>query len=384
MANRINDIGDKAIYLGLLGLAEFVPVVGLALVTDRSPTVTTRRRIVMLGQGAEVLVILALAWVATGPDTSMAPYYVAAVSLGACRAFISPSYRPLIPAAVPAHAVVRAMSFYTGAWQVAFAVGPLLFFVYGWGPQWAFLLGAALISCGMVATSTVPRHVGRAHLGDGPRERPTIRTALEGLQVIRGNPVLMGAVSLDLAAVLFGGAIALLPRLSTNVLGLSPFEQGVVRSAGGIGAVTVALALAWRPVTRHVGVVLLVTVAFFGLITIGLGLATGMVTAALAHAALAGADSVSVYIRAAVVPLVTPPDQQGRVSAVESVFIGASNELGAFESGVAAQLLGTRGGILSGGVLTLGVVALFAWAFPSLRKLDRFEDAKALSGTGGR
>lgn len=384
MANRINDIGDKAIFLGLLGLAEFAPVFGLALLTGSVSDRFDRRRTVLIGQAAVVSVILALFWVSSGTDNSMAPYYVAAVALGACRAFISPSYRPLIPAAVPEALIARAMSFYGGSWQVAFALGPLLFFLYGWAPKWAFLAGAGLVSCGMAATFMVPRHVGRAHLSAGPRERPTMKAALEGLHVIRTNPVLLGAISLDLAAVLFGGAIALLPRLATNELGLSAFEQGVLRSAGGVGAVTVAIVLAVRPVTRRVGVVLLASVGVFGVFTIALGLSGGLLAAVCAHAALLGADSVSVYIRSAVVPIVTPADQQGRVSAVEGVFIGASNELGAFESGVAAQLLGTRGGIVSGGVATLLVVGLFWRAFPALRRLDRFEDAKALSGTGGR
>jgi MFS family permease len=384
MANRVNDIGDRAILLGLLGLAEFAPVFGLALVTGSVADRFDRRRTVMLGQAAMVAVIMGLVALTSGADTSLAPYYVAAVALGACRAFVSPSYRPLVPAAVPDALIARAMSFYSGSWQVAFAVGPLLFFLYGWAPRWAFLAGAALVAAGLLATSFVPPEVGRAHLASVPPERPTLRTALEGLHVIRRNPVLLGAISLDLAAVLFGGAVALLPRLSTNVLDLDAWQQGVLRSAGGVGAVGVAILLAARPVTRHVGMVLLASVALFGVFTITLGLSGGLIAAAASHAALLGADSVSVFIRSAVVPIVTPPEQQGRVSAVEGVFIGASNELGAFESGVAAQLLGTRGGIVSGGVLTLAVVGVFWFAFPSLRRLNRFEDAKALSGAGGR
>lgn len=384
MANRVNDIGDQAIYLGLLGLAEFTPVFLLALVTGSVSDRHDRRRIVVLAMGGGALVMAALAVVSAGADRSLWPYFVAAVALGACRAFIAPSYRPLIPAAVSPAALPRALTFDAGSWQVAFALGPLLFFVYGIAPSWAFLLGALLVVGGMVSTMLVPAWVGRAHLGTTPAGRPSLHDALAGVRVIRSNPVLLGAVSLDLAAVLFGGAVALLPRLSTNVLDLNAFQQGVLRSAGGVGAVTMALLLAWKPVTRRVGVVLLGSVACFGLFTIVLGLSNGLLAAGLAHAAILASDSVSVFIRSAIVPSVTPDDQRGRVSAVENVFIGASNELGAFESGVAAQLLGTRGGIVSGGILTLVVVACFARAFPSLRRLDRFEDAKALSGTGGR
>lgn len=384
MANRVNDIGDQAIYLGLLGLAEFAPVFLLALVTGSVSDRHDRRRIVVLAMGGGAIVMAALAAVAAGDDRSLWPYYVAAVALGACRAFIAPAYRPLIPAAVPPAALPRALTFDAGSWQVAFALGPLLFFVYGIAPSWAFVLGAVLVVGGMVSTALVPAWVGRAHLGAERTGRPSLHDALAGVRVIRSNPVLLGAVSLDLAAVLFGGAVALLPRLSTNVLDLNAFQQGVLRSAGGVGAVTMALLLAWRPVTRRVGAVLLGSVACFGLFTIGLGVSNGLLAAGFAHAAILASDSVSVFIRSAIVPSVTPEDQRGRVSAVENVFIGASNELGAFESGVAAQLLGTRGGIVSGGILTLVVVACFARAFPSLRRLDRFEDAKALSGTGGR
>jgi MFS family permease len=385
MGNRVNDIGDRAILLGLLGLAEFLPVFGLVFVTGGIADRHDRKRTVQIGQAAAAVVMFLLFLNSSGSDQRLWPYFAAAVALGACRSFISPSFRPMIPAAVTPEQIPRAMSFYSGSWQVAFALGPLLFFVYGYGPKWAFLLATGLGIAGFVATSFVPKSVGRAHLaqhdGLAVREKPTMAEAIRGLTVIRQHPILLGAIALDLAAVLFGGAVALLPRLSKNVLQLSDFEQGVLRSAGGIGAVLVAVVLASRPVNRSIGRVLLVAVALFGVFTIVLGLATSLWVACLAHAALLGADSVSVYIRATLVPLVTPPDQQGRVAAVESVFIGASNELGAAESGLAAELLGTRGGIVSGGILTLGVVAVWWFAFPVLRKLDRFSDAEQHGAT---
>jgi MFS family permease len=378
MGNRVNDIGDRAILLGLLGLAEFLPVFGLVFITGSVADRRNRKYTVLLGQGAAVTVMLLLFVNSSGSDRRLWPYFAAAVALGACRSFISPSFRPIIPAAVNNEQLPRAMSFYSGSWQVAFALGPLLFFVYGYAPKWAFLVAAGLGLAGIAATTLIPAEVGRAHLAPdstGPKPRPSMAEAIQGLTVIRRHPILLGAIALDLAAVLFGGAVALLPRLSKNVLQLSDFEQGVLRSAGGIGAVLVAVVLASKPFNRSIGTILLVAVALFGVFTIVLGLATSLWVACVAHAALLGADSVSVYIRSTLVPLVTPPDQQGRVAAVESVFIGASNELGAAESGVAAELLGTRGGIVSGGVLTLGVVALWWVAFPALRKLDRFSDA---------
>ncbi len=376
MANRVNDIGDKAILLGLLGLAEFAPVFGLVLITGSVSDRFNRKRTVLAAQTAAALGVFGLFLVASGSDKRLYPYFIAAVLLGAVRAFMSPSFRPLIPAAVTQAQLPRAMSFYSASWQVAFAFGPLLFFTYGINPKWTFLLAAGLITSGMIATLLIPGHIGKAHLSDVKQKRHSFTEAIEGLSIIRRNPILLGAIALDLAAVLFGGATALLPRLSTNELKLDAWDQGLLRSSGGIGAVAVAVLLAIFPIRRRIGTWLLAVVGIFGVFTIVLGLAQSLLVACIAHAVLLGGDSVSVFIRSTLVPLVTPDGQQGRVAAVESVFIGASNELGAAESGVAAQLLGTRAGIVSGGVLTIAVVALWAKVFPNLAKLDRFEDAE--------
>jgi MFS family permease len=381
MANRVNDIGDKAILLGLLGLAEFFPVFSLVLVTGSRADRKDRKQTVMAAQAAAVVGILAMFANSSGSDKRLWPYYLGAVLLGACRAFMSPSFRPMIPAAVTPAQMPRAMSFYSASWQVAFALGPLLFFIYGKGPKWAFLMAAGLCLGGLIATSFIPGEVGKAHLEHVPAEKPSFHEAIEGLTIIRTNPILLGAIALDLAAVLFGGAVALLPRLSKNELHLGAWDQGLLRSSGGVGAVVVAIAMARKPLSRNIGRWLLVVVGLYGIFTVGLGLAPSLLIACIAHAGLMGADSISVFIRSTVVPLVTPSGQQGRVAAVESVFIGASNELGAAESGVAGQFLGTRGGIVSGGVLTILVVSLWWKFFPPLRNLDRFADAEQLGST---
>ncbi len=376
MANRVNDIGNKAILLGLLGLAEFFPVFGLVLVTGSRADRKNRKHTVLAAQSAATIGILAMFLNSSGSDKRLWPYYLGAVLLGACRAFMSPSFRPMIPAAVTPAQMPRAMSFYSASWQVAFALGPLLFFIYDKGPKWAFLMGAVFCLGGVISTSFIPSEIGNKHLADVPTHKPTFHDAIEGLTLIRTNPILLGSIALDLAAVLFGGAVALLPRLAKNELHLGAWDQGLLRSSGGLGAVIVAIAMARKPLSRHIGRWLLVVVGLFGVFTVLLGLAPSLLVACIAHAGLNGADSVSVFIRSTVVPLVTPPGQQGRVAAVESVFIGASNELGAAESGVAGQFLGTRGGIVSGGVLTLVVVSLWWKFFPPLRNLDRFADAE--------
>jgi predicted MFS family arabinose efflux permease len=181
-------------------------------------------------------------------------------------------------------------------------------------------------------------------------------------------------ISLDLFAVLFGGAVALLPAIAEDRLGVGAVGLGWLRAAGGIGAAVVTLALARRPVTTRVGRTLLFVVAIFGVGTIILGITRAYVVAFIAMAVLSGADAVSVYIRSTLVPLATPPDKRGRVLAVESVFIGASNELGAFESGVAGQLLGSSGAVVLGGAATLAVAGAYWVSFPALREVDRFPE----------
>jgi hypothetical protein len=207
-----------------------------------------------------------------------------------------------------------------------------------------------------------------------PPVRGRLHEAFEGLRFIRRSPILLGAISLDLFAVLFGGAVALLPALAADRLHVGSVGLGWLRAAGGIGAGAVTLLIARRPIQRRVGPILLVAVAVFGGATIALGATTVYAVAFVAMLVLSGADAISVFIRSTLVPLATPWNKRGRVIAVESVFIGASNELGAFESGVAGQLLGAPGAVVLGGVATLVVAGTYWSAFPSLRNVDRFPD----------
>jgi predicted MFS family arabinose efflux permease len=225
-----------------------------------------------------------------------------------------------------------------------------------------------------------PGDEGREAGSEGSPERPTIsekislHSALEGLRFIRRTPILLAAISLDLFAVLFGGAVALLPVIAEERLGVGDIGYGWLRAAPGIGAAIMALVLASRPVTRRVGPKLFTVVAIFGVATVVLGVTTSYIVAFISLVVLAASDMISVFIRSTLVPLVTPDDKRGRVLAVESVFIGASNELGAFESGVAAQAFGTQTAVIGGGVATIGIVAVYSIFFPSLRQVNRFEE----------
>jgi predicted MFS family arabinose efflux permease len=208
-------------------------------------------------------------------------------------------------------------------------------------------------------------------------ERPTLRSAFEGLAFVRRTPILLAAISLDLFAVLFGGAVALLPAIAEERLGASDQAYGLLRAAPGIGAAAMALLLAVKPIRRRVGPWLFTAVGVFGLGTMVLGATRTYAVAFAALVMLSAADMISVFIRSSLVPLVTPDDKRGRVLAVENVFIGASNELGAFESGVVAHLVGTPATVIGGGVGTLIVVLTWAALFPQLRRVDRFEDLES-------
>jgi predicted MFS family arabinose efflux permease len=232
-------------------------------------------------------------------------------------------------------------------------------------------VASGLICIGLLSLSRVK--TGQAATVEN-RERPTLHDALEGLRFIRRTPILLAAISLDLFAVLFGGAIALLPVIAEEHLHVGDVAYGWLRAAAGIGAAGVALFLAFHPVRRNIGRLLFFVVATFGIATVVLGLTGSYLVAFIAVLVLSGADMVSVFIRGSIVPLVTPDDKRGRVLAVENVFIGASNELGAFESGVASQAFGAPAAVVGGGVATVGIVGLFWFIFPSLRKIDRFSD----------
>jgi len=207
-------------------------------------------------------------------------------------------------------------------------------------------------------------------------DRPTMSKALEGLHFVIHTPIVLAAISLDLFAVLFGGAVALIPAVAEEQLHVGDIAYGWLRAAPGIGAATMALVLAVAPIRRRVGATLLVVVAIFGAGTIVFGLTSSYTVAFIALVVISAADMVSMFIRGSLVPLATPQEQLGRVTAVEGVFIGASNELGAFESGVAARAFGLPWSIAAGGMMTLLVASSFAWLFPSLREIDSFDEVR--------
>ena len=396
-------ITGRELDLGLLGLAEFAPALLLAIPAGALADRFDRRLIMAIGLGGQALCSLGLAAVtATGTD-SFTAILALVVVFGAFRALTAPAARALPATLVAPDELPRIVPLFSASWQFGLIAGPVLGgFLYAVDPPLPYLASAGLILVGMAALPFVSLHPSAGTAGPrittaapevaaavpgeplaavdpraGPVEqpsRPTLRDALDGLRVIRRQPVLLGAISLDLFAVLFGGAVALLPAIAEDRLGVDATGLGWLRAAGGMGAALTTVVLATRPFTHRVGRVLLVSVGVFGLATIALGVTTSFWVAFGAMAVLSSADAISVYVRATLVPLITADEYRGRVLAVENVFIGASNELGAFESGVAGQLLGASGAIVLGGAATLVVVVIWWFGFTPLRDIDRFDD----------
>ena len=364
----------SALTLGIIGLAEFLPALVFALPAGQMADRLDRRLVSATGMGIVVVVSVALALNAASGDTSAMPLYLMAAGLGVGRSFASAAFTPMLAAAVPAAALPRTMAMSSSTWQGALIFGPFIGgLLQAWGNVPPYLFAAALDLVAIALVLTVTRRVGTEHRASvsGP---PTMRDATAGLRLIRHTPALLGAISLDLVAVLFGGATALLPIIASDILGVGAVGYGVLRAAPGIGAVIVGLVLAGRPIRRQVGPVLLLSVAGFGAFTILLAVSTSYWLSFGALVLLAGSDMMSVYVRSTLTPLLTPAHLRGRVVAVERVFVGASNELGAFESGLLAQYIGTVPAIVVGGGVSIGAAGLWGLFFPGLRKIDRFED----------
>jgi MFS family permease len=373
LGKHVYDITDSELSIGWLGLAEFLPAAALVLVTGTVADRLNRKKVSLFAQSGELLCSLLLMWYALGDPTSATPIYVIAVLFGASRAFLAPALRPIAAMIAPEGGLPRVIAFYSATWTGAAIIGPAVSgFLYAVDPALAYGVSALLIGGGMFSLSlvTLPPVVE----SEAKSERPTLRDAVEGLVFIRRTPVLLAAISLDLFAVLFGGAVALLPVIAEEQLKVGDVAYGWLRAAGGIGAAIMAVFLAFRPVRRHVGRTLLWVVAIFGAATIVLGTTKVYWIAFIAVLIAFAADMVSVFIRSSLVPLVTPDDKRGRVSAVENVFIGASNELGAFESGAVSSVAGTPATVIGGGIATIAIAGLWWVAFPSLRNVDRFED----------
>jgi MFS family permease len=363
----IYDLTKSAWALGLAGLAAFLPSLVLVLVTGPIADRFERRIVLLISYVLLAASALGLLSSTVLGLTEVWPLYALIVIAGAAKAFGHPAGQALIPSLVPREDFANAIAWNSSTWHAAIIAGPSIGgLLYVLGPDVVF--GTAAACFGIAAILTALIAVRPARLA---REPVSWAAVSAGLTYIRSQPVLLGAVSLDLFAVLLGGATALLPVYARDILETGPWGLGLLRSAPALGAVAMALFLAHRPITRHTGRRMLQAVALFGLATVVFGLSTNLVLSLACLVALGAADMVSVFVRQTLVQLETPDGMRGRVAAVNSVFIGASNELGEFESGTLAALIGTVPAVVVGGAGTLLVAALWARWFPDLRRRDR-------------
>lgn len=380
LGKHIYDITGREIDIGLLGLAEFLPVALLVFVSGTVADRYNRRRVAVTAMVGEFMCALALVFYSRTNPTSVAPIFLIAIAYGASRAFVSPAMRSIGPMIAPEHGLPQMVAMYSAVWTGAMIVGPAMSgFLYAAAPWIAYATAAGLIGLGIVLISRIKLQIISAAVVK--TERPTLHSAMEGLRFIMRTPILLAAISLDLFAVLFGGAIALLPVIAKDQLMVGDVAYGWLRASVGIGAATTAAILAFRPIRRRVGRSMLIAVGVFGLGTIVLGLTSNYWVAFFAVMILSAGDMISVFVRGAIVPLVTPDDKRGRVSAVENVFIGATNELGAFESGAVSQLVGVKSTVVGGGIATLGIVGIFWYKFKQLRNIDTFDELSAEEST---
>lgn len=352
--------------LGLVGLVEFAPRVLFMLHTGHVADRYDRRKVAALCQCLQGLIALALALGSATDQVSRELIFVLAFLLGATRSFEMPATQALLPNVVPAGLFPRAVAASASATQSATIVAPAVGgFLYAFGSGWVYGPTVALYAIACVLTLSL-----QARGQVVQRGRATVESLLAGIRFIRSRPDILGAISLDLFAVLLGGATALLPVFAKDILLTGPLGLGLLRSAPAVGALLMSVWLARFPFERKVGRTMFTAVGVFGVATIAFGLSTSFWFSLAVLVVLGAADMISMVIRGAFVQLHTPDEMRGRVSAVNGLFIGASNQLGEFESGVTAHWFGTVPAVVMGGVGTLVVTGVWIKLFPTLANRD--------------
>lgn len=370
VARRSMGVKESAFLVGMAGLAQFVPLFFLALIGGSLADRFSRRAIVVAALAVETVTAVLLFWFALGQDEAFLPIFGSIALFGAARAFLQPASTAIKPMLVPRADMPRAISMSSLSWQFAVILGPWIggLVIAAASAAAAYAIVAALYATGICICLTIRTR-------STPERQPgsTVQQIREGLVYVWTNKIILGAMSLDLFAVLLGSVVSLLPAFAADVLHVGPQGYGILRSGPAIGASVAALMLVQRPMVRHAGRRMLWAVALFGMATLVFAVSRSMVLSVMALAVLGAADMISVYVRQTLVQIVTPDHMRGRVSAVSGLFISASNELGEFESGVVARLLGPVGAAIFGGMGTLVVTGLWAKWFPELRDADRLD-----------
>jgi hypothetical protein len=369
---QVYELHGRPLDLGLVGLAEFLPLPLLALPAGHLAHPLPRRSLFAKATLVDLAAIgglLAVTVVGTG---SLWPFLLLAFGTGIASAVGAPPSRALAPALVPPELLAAAFATRSSGVQFALVGGPALGgLLFSIRPELVYGLGCALVLVALACVLAI--RVGRISAAAGA---PSLDGVLGGVRLVRRTPVLLGAISLDLFAVLFGGAVALLPVFAKDVLEVGPTGLGVLRSAPAAGALLAGIWLSRRPIERYAGRTLLFVVGAFGVAMVVFGLSRSLWLSIVALAVSGGVDMASMVLRATIVPLVTPDALRGRVNAIEMVFISASNELGAFESGVAAALVGAVPAVVIGGAATIAIAVVWFRLFPQLARIDRLDELR--------
>lgn len=365
---QVYDLTHSAFSLGMVGLIQFLPQLLLTLIVGQVADRYDRRFISFTCQWLKMAMAGFLAFGSFTQTLSVEGIFISAAAIGAARAFEMPAMQALLPVLIPSAQLPSAVAAAAGGRELAVILGPALGgFIYAFGPDRVYLLGTVIFFLAGIAMIAI-RMPAPAPRAIGPSRGAAL---LGGITYIKARPVILGAISLDLFSVLLGGATALLPIYARDILVTGPWGLGLLRAAPAAGAIAMSLYLARHPLQRRVGVTMMTAVAGFGLATIVFGLSRWFPLSMLALVCLGATDMISVVTRQSLVQLETPDEMRGRVAAVNSIFIGASNQLGEFESGVTAAWFGTVPAVVLGGIGTLIIVALWLRLFPALAKRDQ-------------
>jgi MFS family permease len=370
---QIYDMERTPLSLGLVGLCQFLPMVLLTLPAGDVSDRFNQRAVYFLAASLQALCSALFLGLSLMQGHAAWPFYAVLVLFGSARGFSGPSGQSLLPFLVPPESLPRSISVNVSAFNAAVIAGPAIGgFLYGYGPVAVY----ALCIAGFAAAALIVVRLGGRRFKPEQTDATRLERVAEGVRFVRSRPVIFGAISLDLFAVLLGGATALLPIYARDILHVGPDGLGLLRSAPAAGAFAMGAVLTRWPIKRAVGAKMFIAVALFGLATILFGISTSFFLSLAMLFVLGASDLISVNVRQALIQLSTPDTMRGRVSSVSQLFIGASNELGEFESGITAALLGTVTAVVAGGIGTLLVVAVWMKLFPALRRVNSFKDVE--------
>jgi MFS family permease len=355
--------------LGLLGAAQFVPLMLLTPLAGVAADRFDRRFVVLCANGIDAVIALVLAFATWHDELTLPLLFSLAAMHGSARVFNGPALSAIAPNLVSQQLLPKAIALSSIAWQVGTVIGPAVGgFLFAWSPASPYFFSTGLLlASGLLIVSIRP--VRATH--EGPPVHP-LKQMIEGFRFVRRERFLLGCITLDLFAVLLGGATAMLPVYARDILAVGPEGLGVMRGAPAVGASLVAALLSWRPLEHNVGVKMLWSVAAFGVATVVFAVSRDFMVSLIALACLGAADMISVFVRNSLVQLNTPDNKRGRVSAISGLAVSASNELGELESGLVAGLIGATGAVVLGGAGAVVITALWAWLFPELRQAKTF------------